>query len=107
MLSSRYENQFSIPNFNPNNKTQVPSDILVTFSVDQATGALKFLQKFPAGGRVPRHFSINKAGTLVAVGLQDDGRVVIIDRDPASGMLKNIIAHAGDMGEVTCTIFDE
>ena len=107
ILSSRYENQFTIPNFNPRNQTQIVSDILVTFSVDQATGALTFLQKFPAGGRVPRQFAINKAGTLLAVGLQDDGRVVIIDRDPASGMLKSIIANAGDMGEVTCTVFDE
>ncbi len=65
------------------------------------------MQVFPAGGMIPRHFSINKAATLVAVGLQGDGRVVVIDRDTETGHLKNYIATAPIAGEVNCVIFDE
>jgi 6-phosphogluconolactonase (cycloisomerase 2 family) len=96
-----------IPNFDSANSTQIPSDPLVTYSIDYDTGKLTLVNRAPAGGTVPRQFSINKAGTLVAVGLQGDGRVVVLQRDPATGMLGNIIAHADIAGQVNCAIFDE
>lgn len=83
------------------------SDAILTFSVDHSCGNLSFVQEFPAGGRVPRQFSINKAGDLLAVGLQSDGRVVLIDRDVKSGLLKRFAANALVEGEVTAVIFDE
>lgn len=107
VVSSRGEGELTIPNFDPNNCTEIPSDPIMTFTIDHDTGALDLIQTFPAGGMIPRHFSLNKAGTLAAVGLQGDGRVVIIDRDVETGKLKDIIAHADVEGEVTCAIFDE
>jgi 6-phosphogluconolactonase (cycloisomerase 2 family) len=107
IVSSRGEGKLMIPNFDPNNCTEIPSDPIMTFTVDHDTGALDLIQTFPAGGMIPRHFSINKAGTLLAVGLQGDGRVVIIDRDVETGKLKDFIANAEGLGEVTCAIFDE
>lgn len=62
---------------------------------------------FEAGGRSPRHFSVNKAGTLIAVGLQSDGRVVVIDRDVSTGALKGFIASVSIPGEIVAVIFDE
>lgn len=56
---------------------------------------------------IPRQFSINKAGNQVAVGLQQDGRAVIIDRDVNTGLLKNFIANISIPGEVVCVIYDE
>lgn len=50
------------------------------------------MQTAAAGGRNPRHFSLNKAGTLVASALQDDNRVVIIERDVKTGLLGKIVA---------------
>ena len=85
----------------------VDSDSLITFAIDPLTGALAFLQKFPAGGMIPRHFSMNKAGTLVAVALQRDGRVVIIRRDCATGQLSEILASVDIEGQVTTVIFAE
>ena len=55
---------------------------------------LSLVQTAPAGGRNPRGFSLNKAGTMVASALQDDNRVVVIERDVASGKLGKIVAHA-------------
>jgi 6-phosphogluconolactonase (cycloisomerase 2 family) len=56
---------------------------------------------------IPRQFTINKAGTLLAAGLQQDGRVVVMKRDPATGALGPIIANAPVEGQVTCVVFDE
>ncbi|KAK3376167.1 Lactonase, 7-bladed beta-propeller-domain-containing protein [Lasiosphaeria ovina] len=94
ILSSRGESSLTIPNFDAGNSTALPSDPLVSFAIDGATGALKLAQVAPAGGVNPRGFSLNKAGTLVASALQDDNRVVVIARDPVTGLLGNIVAHA-------------
>ena len=65
----------------------VPSDPLITFSIDAASGALTHVQTAPAGGVNPRHFSFNKDGSRVASVLQSDGRVVIFERDTATGKI--------------------
>lgn len=65
------------------------------------------MQEFAAGGRVPRHFSINADGNLAAVSLQGDGRVVVIDRDVETGLFKDYVAYADIEGEVTAAIFRE
>ncbi|WYZ43915.1 hypothetical protein EsH8_VII_000351 [Colletotrichum jinshuiense] len=107
LVSSRNVSLFNIPNFDTSNSTQIRSDALITFAIDQQTGHLDFTQIFPSGGMIPRQFSINKAGTQVAVGLQQDGRAVIIDRDVNTGLLKNFIANISIPGEVVCVIYDE
>lgn len=79
----------------------------MTFGIDSHAGTLDLLQVFPSGGRVPRHFEINNAGTLVAVGLQSDARVVLIDRDAKTGNLKGFKANITIPGEIVAAIFDE
>ncbi|TEA16855.1 putative 6-phosphogluconolactonase [Colletotrichum sidae] len=106
-ISSRNDSAFSITNPETKQGAQVPSDSLNSFSINSKTGELTLLQKFPAGGRMPRQFSVNKAGSLVAVGLQSDSRVVVISRDAASGKMGEIIASAKVEGEVTAVIFNE
>ncbi|KAH6895543.1 Lactonase, 7-bladed beta-propeller-domain-containing protein [Thelonectria olida] len=107
ILASRSENHLSIPNPNPTNKTQITSDPLINFSIDSKTGDLELLQEVPCGGRVPRQFSVNQAGDLVAVALQNDGRVAVIERDVQTGVLGEIVAYADIEGEVTTVIFNE
>ncbi|KAI0132680.1 Lactonase, 7-bladed beta-propeller-domain-containing protein [Xylariales sp. AK1849] len=107
IVSSRGENSFTIPNFDPSNSTEIVSDAIISFSIDHGTGELALLQSYPSGGRFPRQFSINKAGDLLAVGLQSDGRVVIIERDVQTGLLTQFLAYANVAGEVTSTIFNE
>lgn len=85
----------------------IDSDSIINFSIDVETGSLTLLQAIAAGGRVPRQFSISKAGTLLAVGLQSDGRVVIIKRDPNTGKLGDFESFANIEGEITSVIFDE
>nr|URT29639.1 AmpI [Beauveria felina] len=94
IVSSRGENLLTVPNFDTTNSTALPSDPLITFSVDMETGMLDLVQVAPAGGRNPRGFTLNKSGTLVASALQDDNRVVIIERHSGTGLLGDIVAHA-------------
>lgn len=79
---------------------------MINFSIGD-DGKLSLLQDIPAGGRFPRQFSMNKAGTKVAVGMQSDGRVVIIKRDPTTGKLGDFESFADIQGDITSVIFDE
>jgi 6-phosphogluconolactonase (cycloisomerase 2 family) len=83
------------------------SDTLINFSVNHKTGALKPIQAVPAGGKNPRQFSFNRDASAVAVGLQGDGRVVIIERSKSSGRLGRFVASAEGGGEVSAVIFNE
>jgi len=50
---------------------------------------------------------VNKAGDMVAVGLQMDGRVVVIERNVADGMFGDFVASMDVAGQVTGVIWDE
>ncbi|OIW24773.1 putative isomerase YbhE [Coniochaeta ligniaria NRRL 30616] len=111
IVSSRGENSLTFPNLDAANTTALISDPLVTFAIDDKTGQLSLVQIAPAGGRNPRGFSLNKAGTLVASALQDDNRVVVIERDVKTGLLGKIVAHAtvgeGDGNGPNYALFNE
>lgn len=111
IVSSRGENSLTFPNFDATNTTALPSDPLISFAIDGKTGQLSLVQTAPAGGRNPRGFSLNKAGTLVASALQDDNRVVVIQRDVQTGMLGKMVAHAtvgqGDGNGPNYALFNE
>ncbi|KAI0394391.1 Lactonase, 7-bladed beta-propeller-domain-containing protein [Xylariaceae sp. FL0594] len=107
IISSRWEGTLKIPNFDRANKTEIASDPLINYAIDSRTGRLTKIQEFPAGGSGPRGFSINAAGDLLAVGLQRDGRVVLIRRDVRTGLLTNFVASANVAGEVNHAVFYE
>ncbi|KAK4251572.1 Lactonase, 7-bladed beta-propeller-domain-containing protein [Corynascus novoguineensis] len=103
-LSSRFESSLE---FTVANGTTVPSDPLVTFSIDPETGALTHVQSAPAGGINPRHFSFNSDGTRVASALQSDGRVVVFERDPATGKIGKAIAEGDVEGSPNFATFKQ
>ncbi|KAJ0113929.1 hypothetical protein J7T55_010173 [Diaporthe amygdali] len=105
LVSSRGEGTLKIPNFDPTNSTEIASDPIFTFEIDHSSGKLTRVQQFPAGGSFPRQFSINADGSLVAVGLQNDGRVVVIGRDVETGLLTDFVAAADVGGQPTSVIF--
>ncbi|KAG0652640.1 putative 6-phosphogluconolactonase [Hyphodiscus hymeniophilus] len=107
LTCSRNATLFSIPNFDPLNATKIPSDTLQVWKIDHETGGLTFEQLAPSGGRYPRQFSVNHDGTLAAVGLQLDGRVVIVERDVESGMFGRFVAAIDIPGQITSVIWDE
>lgn len=86
-----------------------PSDSLATwrFKPGSSDGSLQFLGLSPAGGSYPRQFSMNRAGNLVAVGLQMSGRVVIWERDVETGVFGRQVGVVEGLGMVTCVVWDE
>lgn len=107
IVSSRYDYHFNISNFDPNNSTDIPSDSIVNFKIDQDNGTLTAIQVVPAGGMVPRDFSINEEGNLLAIALQDDSRIVMIERDVESGLLGDFVGNISVAGQLVSVIFDE
>jgi 6-phosphogluconolactonase (cycloisomerase 2 family) len=67
-------------------------DSLATYSIDATTGAITFVESTKANAWYPRTFSINKAGTLVAVGGQTSANVAVVARDPSTGKLGALLA---------------
>ncbi|RDW80710.1 hypothetical protein BP5796_05408 [Coleophoma crateriformis] len=107
LTSSRNDSLFHIDNFDANNSTKIPSDTLQTWEINPYTGELAFKQLSPAGGLFPRQFSVNKLGDLVAVGLQNSGRVVIVQRDIKTGTYGKFVAEIDIPGQVTSVVWDE
>jgi 6-phosphogluconolactonase (cycloisomerase 2 family) len=88
--------------------TKPPSDSISSFAISPIDGTLSFSQLFPAGGSYPRQFSLNRAGNLVAVGLQETGSVAILERDTCSGTFVKEVARIDITGgEVVCVVWDE
>jgi 6-phosphogluconolactonase (cycloisomerase 2 family) len=106
LTSERHVASFQIANFDPKNSTTIPSDALIAWTIDHATGKLSNAQRAPAGGMNPRQFSVNAKGDLAAVGLQDDGRVVILERRK-DGSFGDILASIVIPGSPTSVIWDE
>ncbi|THX29347.1 3-carboxy-cis,cis-mucoante lactonizing enzyme [Aureobasidium pullulans] len=109
IISNRNNTSFHIPSPSSiphNHTTSIPSDSLSTFSL-QKDGTLKHIQLWPSGGMFPRHFSLNKFGDLLAVGMQYDRSVVVFERDVALGTVGKPVARWVGGGNVTCVVWEE
>lgn len=62
-------------------------DSITVFQRDSKSGALKFLQHAPCGGKTPRHFKIDPSGKWLLCAHQDSNTISVLALDPASGLL--------------------
>ncbi len=60
---------------------------IVMFAVDPRDGSLRQLQRRATEGRQPREFAIAPGGRQLLVAAQGEDRIVVIERDPATGLL--------------------
>jgi 6-phosphogluconolactonase (cycloisomerase 2 family) len=104
LLSNRNSSIFTLPNPDAKNSTAVSSDSITTFSLS-TSGKLGFVQAWPTYGLFPRHFSLNSAGNLLAVGNQNSANVVVLKRDVATGLIGDVLAEAEVEGMVTSVVF--
>ena len=106
-VSNRNATAFTIANPDLKNATrEIASDAMATFKISPADGTVKFGARSPAGGSYPRQFSISPEGDLVAVGLQESGRVVVYRRCRETGRLGNrVLADFEGLGEVTSVVW--
>lgn len=63
------------------------SNEIVVFAVAPDTGQLKALQHRDSEGREPREFRIDPSGDFLLVANQKSDRIVVMKRDPRSGLL--------------------
>lgn len=79
-----------------------PSDSMVTLNRSPRNGSVALRNRTDAYGSVPRTFSINRAGDLVAIGNQASATVAIVRRDRETGNLGNEVAvlQVGEPGKV-------
>jgi 6-phosphogluconolactonase (cycloisomerase 2 family) len=97
IASNRLGPIFDVANPDPNNSTMIKSDSLVTFKPTSA-GKLEFVGLTASGGLNPRHFSLNKDGSKVAVANQVTKNVVVLARDTKTGVIGEKVASAFGLG---------
>lgn len=107
LVSNRNDSSFVLPNPDPKNATGLVSDSVATFRPDAKTGGLGFVQLAAAGGRFPRNMDLGRDGTGLAVGLQNDGRVVVLEREAGSGVVGGVLAAVEGLGAVTRVLWDD
>lgn len=79
-----------------------PNDSMVVLDRAPKDGAVSLRKTSSAYGKVPRTFSINRAGDLVAIGNQASATVAIVRRDRKTGELGEQVAvlQVGEPGKV-------
>ena len=62
-------------------------DSITVYSRDPDSGALKFIQNAPCGGKNPRHFKIDPSGKWLLCAHQDSNTISVLSLDSESGKL--------------------
>ncbi|KEF57913.1 uncharacterized protein A1O9_05835 [Exophiala aquamarina CBS 119918] len=86
-----YDNQFLIVS-NRNDTSFPESDSLATFRIKD-DGSLDFVQLAAAGGLFPRAFQVNLKGDRVLVAAQTDSKIAVLDRNPQTGIIGDVLAE--------------
>jgi 6-phosphogluconolactonase (cycloisomerase 2 family) len=79
-------------NTNRVDKSFSGNDSITAWSIS-STGAISEIGFTDVYGTYPRTFSINSAGTLVAIGDQTTANVVIVSRNTTTGLLGSLVAN--------------
>lgn len=104
IVSSRGEYSLDMPTFSGEGTQK--SDPLISLRIGN-DGRLSDPKIVAAGGIWPRHFSLSKDGTLVAVGLQHNDTVALLNRDVSSGDIGPFLGYAKLNGQVSSVFFAE
>jgi 6-phosphogluconolactonase (cycloisomerase 2 family) len=99
VAANRNGTVFKVDNPDPKNSTQLPSDSLVTFKPSE-DGKLSFVQLAKSGGYYPRHFQMNKNGSMIAVANQISKNVAVYARNLETGLIQDSkpVATAENLG---------
>ena len=90
--------------------TQPPTDSIASFAISKEDGTLTKKGLVSAHGSFPRQFALNRAGDLLAVGLQNTGSVVILKKDATSQLFTEKVASIQlpkGLDIPVCIVWDE
>ncbi|MNQ81306.1 6-phosphogluconolactonase [compost metagenome] len=64
---------------------------LSVFAIAPQTGLLTLLQRRSVAGDLPREFSLDPSGKFMLVANQKSNGIVVLERDPNTGLLGRVI----------------
>lgn len=76
-------------------------DSIVTFSIDQNTGRLAYVEHTSTQGKTPRNFAIDATGSFLLAANQNSNSVVSFRIDPVSGRL-SATGHVAEIPAPVC-----
>lgn len=85
-VSNRLDNSFTIPG------SKEKSDSLAVFKADNK-GKLSFVKLYPVGCQSPRQIQANNDGSLIAAACMANDRVVVLERNKATGEIGDFVAN--------------
>lgn len=91
-VSNRLDNSFTVPSLDPGNPAQEQSDSLAVFKADKQ-GKLSFVNLYPVGCQSPRQIQANNDGSLLAAACMANDRVVVLERNNATGEIGQVVAN--------------
>lgn len=98
VLSVRKDRAFEIKSpLDPD--ATITADSILSYRIDQKTGALSFAHESHSGGQIPRQFCLNRAGDRIAIGQQTNGWLSIYERDLQTGEIGKLLAIKDGLGE--------
>lgn len=62
-------------------------DSIVTYSIDQKSGLLSYVDTIPCGGKTPRNFAVDPTGNYILVCNQDTDNIVVFRIEQETGKL--------------------
>lgn len=77
---------------------------ITVFSINAADGTLKFVQRVPSGGKLPRNFVIDPTGQWLLAANQDSNNIQIFRVDNSTGRLSPTTQIPGIVAPV-CVVF--
>ncbi|KKY38515.1 putative 3-carboxymuconate cyclase [Diaporthe ampelina] len=92
--SNRLDNSFTVPSLDPSNPAQEQSDSLAIVKADKQ-GKPSFANFYLVGCQSPRQIQANNDGSLLAAACMANDRVVIIERNNATGEIGKVVANYG------------
>jgi 6-phosphogluconolactonase len=79
-------------------------DSIAIWAVDREDGALNSLGHVSSGGETPRNFTLDPSGAWLLVANQDSDNVVVMGRDPQTGLLADPTSIV-DVPTACCLVF--
>lgn len=78
--------------------------VIVVYQVDEVSGGLQEIQRFPTGGKTPWSFTLDPTGRWLLAANQGSGTVTVLGRNSASGRL-HATGQAITVDRPTCLVF--
>jgi 6-phosphogluconolactonase len=80
------------------------TDTIAVFSINAESGRLTMLQQIAAGGKLPRHFTLDPTNRWLLVANQDSSNIVVLKRNPQTGFLTSLNREIS-VGSPVCLVF--